>query len=200
MIGDIEDLLSGSGESLSKFDNILDFGCGCGRLTIPLGFMVPPGKIYGTDIDKHAIHWMNSHYPAFQDIDVNGAKPPLKYPDGKFDFIYGISVFTHLPEKMQNAWLAELSRVLKPGGHALFTTHGEKHYSQLPSAALRELTERGFYFSVGSRTDGLPKFYQTSYQTHEYIKRRWSKYFDVIAIRKEGIGKNQDAVLVRKRP
>jgi SAM-dependent methyltransferase len=199
MINDIEDILKSNGETLSKYDKILDFGCGCGRLMIPLCFRVPPEKIFGTDIDKHAIRWLNNHCPSFQDLDVNRVKPPTKYSDGMFDFIYGVSVFTHLPEKMQNAWLEELSRILKPGGLALFTTHGEKHYSKLAAPALSELMTRGFYYSVGSVTDGLPEFYQTSYQTHEYIERRWAKYFEVIAIRKEGIGKNQDAVLVRKR-
>ncbi|MCL6697675.1 methyltransferase domain-containing protein [Sphingomonas sp. NSE70-1] len=199
MLDDIERILQSNGQSLFKFDNILDFGCGCGRLMIPLGFMVPPGRISGTDIDIKPIRWLNAHYPSFQDVDVNRVKVPTKYPDGKFDFIFSISVFTHLPEKMQNAWLAELSRILKPGGIGLFTTHGENHYSKLPKAGLSEINSRGFYYSTGSGTDGLPDFYQTSYHTHAYIRRRWSKYFDVLSISAEGIGRNQDAVLVRKR-
>lgn len=199
MIDDIEGILQGNGESLFNFSTILDFGCGCGRLMIPLGFMVPPEKLFGTDIDLKAIRWLGTNYPSFQDLDVNRVKPPMKYPEGMFDFIFGVSVFTHLPEKLQTAWLAELSRVLKPGGFGLFTIHGEKYYRKLAGPALDDLMERGFHYSVGSGTDGLPEFYQTSYQTHEYIKRRWSKYFDVIDVRKEAIGKSQDAVLVRKR-
>jgi len=199
MINDVERILESNGETLFKYGKILDFGCGCGRLMIPLGFMVSPEKIFGTDIDKNAIRWLESHYPSFQNLDVNRAKPPTKYSDGMFDFVYGVSVFTHLPEKMQNAWLEELSRILKPGGFGVFTTHGEKHYSKLAAPALSELMSRGFYYSIGSVTNGLPEFYQTSFQTHDYIERQWAKYFEVIAIQKEAIGKNQDAVLVRKR-
>lgn len=199
MINDIEDILQSNGESLFKYDSILDFGCGCGRLTIPLGFMVPPERIFGTDIDIKAIRWLSENYPSFQNLDVNRVKPPTKYTSGMFDFIFGVSVFTHLPEKMQNAWLEELSRILKPGGYGLFTTHGEKYYHRLAEPELSELKSRGFYYSIGSKTDGLPDFYQTSYQTHDYIRRNWSKQFEVIAIHKEAIRKHQDAVLVRKR-
>lgn len=197
MLNDIEYILQSNGETLYKYNNILDFGCGCGRLTIPLGFMVPMEKIFGTDIDVKAIRWLGTNYPSFQ-LDVNRVKPPTRYADGMFDFIFGVSVFTHLPEKMQDAWLEELSRILKPGGFGLFTTHGEKYYLKLAPPARSELTARGFHYSVGSNTDGLPEFYQTSYQTHDYIKRNWSKHFEIIAICKEAIGKSQDAVLVRK--
>ena len=37
---------------------------------------------------------------------------------------YTFSVFTHLSEALQVSWLAELSRVLKPGGYLLLTTVG----------------------------------------------------------------------------
>jgi len=42
--------------------------------------------------------------------------PPMSYEDNMFDFVYSISIFTHLPEDMQFAWLQELQRITKPGG------------------------------------------------------------------------------------
>jgi ubiquinone/menaquinone biosynthesis C-methylase UbiE len=198
LIDNMEDFLQANGESLFKADDILDFGCGCGRILIPLSFMISPRKIVGTDIDKQSIGWLKSNYPTFKALDVNKIKPPTKYADATFDLVYGVSVFTHLPEDMQHAWLSEMSRIIKPGGLGLFTTHGETFYSKLAGSALRELTDRGFYYSVGKLTDGLPEFYQTSFQSHDYIYREWAKHFDVVAIRREG-AKQQDAVLVRNR-
>lgn len=62
---------------------------------------------------------------------VNALSPPLRYADGTFDFIYCLSVFTHLSEAMHHAWLAELLRVLKPGGCILLTLHGDYYRRKL---------------------------------------------------------------------
>jgi SAM-dependent methyltransferase len=157
-------------------------------------------RISGTDIDEQAIRWLNANYSCFNDLDANGSMPPTKYPDATFDFIYSISVFTHLPEDMQHAWLKELRRILKPGGYGMFTFHGENHYHKLSEADRKELMEKGFSYSVGAATDGLPEFYQTTFHTHDYVKRVWSNYFEVIDIRKRWISDWQDAVLLRVKP
>jgi len=196
---DLEDNLKGHGLSLRGFQDILDFGCGCGRLMIPMSWLLDPKKLSGTDIDPEAVRWLAQNYPCFKDVAINGAAPPTKYADGAFDFIYGVSVFTHLPEDMQHAWLKELSRILRPGGYGLFTKHGENFFSHLNESHRRQLLEKGFFYRVGGHTEGLPEFYQSSFHTHEYIGREWGRYFEVVSSRKQGIDKVQDAVLVRKR-
>jgi predicted SAM-dependent methyltransferase len=57
--------------------------------------------------------------------------PPTKYPAGKFDFIYALSVFTHLPELDQLAWMDEFHRILRPGGYLLLSLHGAYYLSIL---------------------------------------------------------------------
>ena len=61
----------------------------------------------------------------------SGVKPPLRFASGTFDFIYALSVLTHLPEHTGRRWLAGLVRILKPGGLLLFTVHGERFLDQL---------------------------------------------------------------------
>jgi SAM-dependent methyltransferase len=56
----------------------------------------------------------------------NGAKPPLPYEADSFDFAYGISLFSHLRAEQQLGWLAEVRRVLRPGGLFLFTVMGDR--------------------------------------------------------------------------
>jgi len=52
----------------------------------------------------------------------------LPFEDGFFDLIFSVSIFTHLPEKMQIAWLEELRRASKPGALVLSSVHGELWY------------------------------------------------------------------------
>lgn len=200
MFADIEGILQTQGLSAYKFERILDFGCGCGRFLIPLSYQMPPGRLSGTDIDGEAIQWLKEYYPCFHDLDVNGFAPPTKYADGTFDLVYSISIFTHLPEDMQHAWLKELARIIRPGGVGVFTVHGEKFFQALAKRTSRnELMKKGFFYNEGVVTDGLPEFYQTAFHTHEYIRREWQRHFEVVSIHTEGVGKHQDAVLVRKR-
>src|SRR5438445_365600 len=51
--------------------------------------------------------------------------------DRQFAVVYALSVFTHLPEPLQNAWMQEIRRVVRPGGHVIFTTHGAHYLNEL---------------------------------------------------------------------
>jgi SAM-dependent methyltransferase len=198
MFQDLELILKKQGLSMFHFDKILDFGCGCGRFMIPMSCLMEPAKLSGTDIDGEAIQWLRSNYPNFHDVDTNAHVPPTKYMDGTFDFVFSVSIFTHLPEDMQHAWLMELARIIKPGGYGIFTTHGEGHFGNLPSSARAQLRDRGFYYHPGNKTEGLPEFYSTSFHTHEYIRREWSRYFEILEIQDRGLGRYQDTILVKK--
>lgn len=201
LIKDIENTLSLIKKDLKSFNKILDFGCGCGRFLIPLSFKLNPKKLYGTDIDEEAIKWFNSNYNSFADLAVNPVLPPTKYSDNTFDFIYSISIFTHLPEDMQFAWLKELRRITKSKGYLILTTHGENCYKNFSPKVLKKIKEIGFYY-IGYRslrTEGLPEFYQSAYHSVDYIKRVWSEYFKIIDIKPAGMGMNQDLILLQKK-
>jgi len=117
------DVLRGSGVAVDSSTSVLDFGCGCGRVIRHVHAMTG-ARCYGTDYNPQLIEWCKRKL-RFAQFKVNGVAPPLPYGDAQFDVIYALSVFTHFGEDLQSAWLSELSRVLKPGGHLLMTTHGE---------------------------------------------------------------------------
>ena len=102
---------------------VLDFGCGVGKILIGLNERIDGLRLHGCDLDGQLIEWCQKNL-AFADCYVNGLKPPLRYEDSTFDCVNAISVFTHLPVDSQIEWAWELFRVLKPGGHLHFTSHG----------------------------------------------------------------------------
>lgn len=119
---EIVSTLSRNGIEIDQLEAILEFGCGCGRITRFFHFL-KKAKVYGTDYNYRLIDWCRQCLP-FAEFETNELSPPLVYRDTQFDFIYAYSVFTHLTESLQHGWLAELSRVLKPGGHLFLTTMG----------------------------------------------------------------------------
>lgn len=125
----IRETLIRNGLSPEQFRTVLDFGCGVGRVIRHWPAM-SSAKLHGTDYNPRMIDWNREHL-RFARFDLNQAVPPLRYGDGSFDFIYALSVLTHLPETLQHAWMRELWRVLEPGGCLLITTHGDHHLDQL---------------------------------------------------------------------
>jgi ubiquinone/menaquinone biosynthesis C-methylase UbiE len=181
---------------------VLDFGVGCGRILVPLQDLVRksaprPDAIQwrGSDIDRQAIEWCSTYLGSRGEFAVNETMPPLPFPDRFFDFVYSISIFTHLPEAMQFAWLGEINRVMQAGGVAVMSTHS---FGPARKPKEERLIARGFHHGGGKGAEGLPDFYQTSYHTHEYIQREWGKYLSVEAFVEKGINKDQNLVLCRR--
>ncbi len=181
---------------LGPQSRVLDFGCGCGRVMTYLRDLQSPW-LYGTDIDKQAIAWCKENLFEFASFTVNSEWPPLPFEDDFFDLIFSVSIFTHLPETMQIAWLEELRRVSKPGALVLLSVHGEH---LIPEGNARErLVQAGFLYVTGYSAEGLPDFYQMTYHTEHYIKEHWGKFFQIEAILKRGINDHQDLVVCRSR-
>lgn len=198
---DIIELLHRVDRDLTSFGDVLDFGCGCGKVLRNLGAKADNCRRYATDIDPEAIAWCTKNLEALAQWSVNESRPPLSFEDDKFDFIYAMSVFTHLDEEYQFDWLSELKRIAKPKGILILTVHGATCAEPLIDDEKSILNERGFFFQMGPpgsiKPDGLPDFYQMTYHTREYVEREWSKYFTILDYVERGIADIQDAVIVR---
>lgn len=107
---------------------VLEWGCGPGRVIRHLPSRLG-GKTacYGSDYNTETIAWCSANLPAIK-FSLNDLTPPLPYEQSKFDFVYCISVFTHLSEETGLKWADELFRVLSPGGLLVITTAGDYSY------------------------------------------------------------------------
>lgn len=202
---DLNNSLRLIGKDLRAFNNVLDFGCGCGRVLRHLGDRPENCQLYGTDVDREAIEWCRSKLRRVDAI-VNDPLPPLPFPAGTFDFVYALSVFTHLDEDRQFAWLKELKRVAKPRATLILTTQGA--YAQ--AIALREghlappeletLESTGFFFKTFRKgrfkLDSLPDFYQIAFHTRQYVTEVWTRFFALQHYAERGLNGHQDLVLL----
>lgn len=127
--GCIRGILEKNGLNFGKFSSVLDFGCGCGRI-IRFWHDEKNVKLYGTDYNKALISWCQESL-RFARFSVNQLDKRMDYPDEQFDFIYAISVFTHLSEPLQRFWMDELKRILRPGGYMYITVLGTRNLDKL---------------------------------------------------------------------
>jgi SAM-dependent methyltransferase len=117
---------------LANPGRILEWGCGPGRIIRHFPDLMGKSRFefFGSDYNQEAIEWCTEHLSGIS-FSSNALAPPLIYPATFFDFIYCISVFTHLSEAMHYAWIAELLRLLKPGGYILISLHGDYYRRKL---------------------------------------------------------------------
>lgn len=215
----LEGALSTIGRSFNDFDAILDFGSGCGRMLPHVAERVNGrARLHGSDVDAEAIEWARQHRPEAS-WSVNQAEPPLPFPEGKFDLVYSVSIFTHLDEDLQLRWLEDVVRVMRPGGVALLTTHGNEEFdayrsgkvvSNTPSCAQRialhgSLEEERFIHEPYTQSrwtskdfPGTDHSFGLAFHSEQYINEAWSNRFDILEIVPRAVASRQDVVVARK--
>lgn len=97
--------------------HVLDLGCGPGTISVGLADAVKPGELHGIDREESQIEMARAAASAgghsnafFQTGDVTD----LPFGDDSFDVAHCHALLMHVPHT--RAVLAEVKRVLKPGG------------------------------------------------------------------------------------
>jgi len=90
---------------------ILDIGCGTGALMAELAAF---GEVEGVDVSETAIAFCRAR--GLEQVKV-GSITALPYADETFDVILALDVLEHVRD--ERAGIAEIKRVLKPGGTAV---------------------------------------------------------------------------------
>lgn len=153
----------GGGES--PIANILDYGCGHGRVARYLRAAFPKSTVYVSDLNRDGVDWC---------IDNLGCKDmgPTIQPD-QYDLIWLGSVFTHLPETTAIELLESLKRALRPNGVLIFSTQGRWSATNL-EAYVRGDTDRN-YLQYGLSPEAAKVicsgFRHGGYGYHDYTRQ-----------------------------
>jgi SAM-dependent methyltransferase len=189
-------VLDANGFDLARFRSLLDFGCGCGRVIRHWQSVAADVGIHGSDYNRRLAAWCREAFP-FAEFAVNGLAPPLRYATGAFEFVYAISVFTHLTESLQHAWIRELERVLAPDGVLLITTKGSSRIDALTQNE-RARFERGELVVTASRYAG--RNLCAAYHPERYVRDRLAdglRVLDFVPAGADGT-QTQDVFLLQK--
>ena len=110
-----EYILRKYGVEIDKAADILDFGCGSGRHTyehLDAGYQ----NIAGFDARDYVERRDASDRDRFRFLDEKGSYR-IPFDDNQFDLVVSTSVFEHVINQAET--IAEIARVLKPGGASL---------------------------------------------------------------------------------
>jgi SAM-dependent methyltransferase len=184
---------------LGSMDDVLEFGCGCGRVLrhwAPDRSIASP-RLHGCDYNPRLVEWCRTHLP-FATIQQNAASPPLPFDSERFSLVYAVSVFTHMSSDLQQQWMNELHRVIRRHGCLVITTQGDSFVSRLDVVERRrfasgEMVAR-FEEASGSNLCSI-------YHPKAYVRSELAAGFDVVDFLPAGTFPDvgQDAYLLRKR-
>lgn len=135
---------------------VYEWGCGPGRILFPLAALDETQAIRfaGSDAFTPSIRWAQSVPNSRIAFHLNKMEPPLDLPGSSVDFVYAVSVFTHLSDKLTRSWFAEIMRILKPGGIFWFSTHSGRNHEAELTPIQREQLSRGEFVAIHSWHNG----------------------------------------------
>ncbi|ALR29481.1 methyltransferase type 11 [Chryseobacterium sp. IHB B 17019] len=151
---------------------ILDWGCGPARVVRHIPEVLPDSSVFGTDYNQNSIEWNKKNIKNV-DFNLNGLSAKLPYEDNFFDFIYGISIFTHLSEQLHYDWKNELTRVLKKDGILLLSLQGNLFKTILTDDEIK-VFEKGNIVVRGNVKEGHRTY--SAFHPEDFVKKLFSDY------------------------
>ncbi len=208
----VVDALRQSGYDFGPGHSGLDFGCSSGRVVRVLAAAGPEIAWYGCDPNAGAIEWARANLPGVS-FAVSPERPPLPYPDHRFEFAFAISIWSHFAEDAALAWLTEMRRVVKPGGRLVITTHGEQTITHShaegirPASRLAEVRDalfaHGYWYAAefgeGGDHGADQQGWGTSFLTAEWLLARATPEWHVAFFRPGRAEGNQDLFVLEPR-
>jgi SAM-dependent methyltransferase len=117
---------------LQPGEQALDVGCGAGTLALEAArYLSPGGSITGIDpgdqqIARARVKAARRHMPRISMEFKTDVIERLPFPDQTLDVVFSTLMMHHLPMPLKRQGLAEIARVLKPGGRLVIADFTHK--------------------------------------------------------------------------
>ncbi len=143
----------------------LDFGCGTGRLSLPLARRFD--RVDGVDISAPMVKQAETYRDSAEGIDpatvhfhVNVASDLALFEDATFDFVLSLIVLQHMKPEYSGRYITEFCRLVKPGGTLLFQIPARRESAYLRARGTVARKARQLRHSLG-RGDTVMEMYGT---------------------------------------
>jgi SAM-dependent methyltransferase len=192
---------------------VLDFGCAAGRIARHFRTQLDDVTVWAADINPQHIRWLRTHIPGNPRAVLVGPCPGLPIADNRVDLVCAFSVFTHIDEQ-ETAWLAELRRILRPGGLAYLTVHNDDTWRALAKQDSSNRLIRSMLHTHGFRLEHLSQpipegktvfhfaprgpYRSQVFHCNSYLQEVWSRFFDIHEI--QAGGHQAQSVVVASKP
>jgi len=119
--------------------SVIDSGCGPGHLVTRLAASLPGTDIVGVDLSPYLLQRARklARGSSVRFVHANGLALPAG--EGEFDAGVATHFISHLPETLRAPALAELARVVRPGGHIVLVDH--RWHAEPVNAGLKKVQE-----------------------------------------------------------
>lgn len=196
--------------SLPEQAHIVDFGGASGRIARFFSNASTQSRVTVAELNVNHVDFITRYFPENTRAIKLSSLPYFMFAENECDLIYAFSVFTHI-DVYELSWLAEIRRILKPGGKAYLTIHDETSWLNLEKMPVyRVLLDspdfaRHYVKDAPMPEERLVYEYNTSsneyncnvFHHSDYIRRVWSKWLKVVEIL-PGIHGHQSAVVLEK--
>ena len=185
---------------LEDLRDLVDLGCGHGRVLRHLVRRVDPARVTAVDLDASAAAFCAAEF-GVRTADAAAGLPPA-------DLVWCGSVLTHLDRPVWEALVADAGRALRPGGTLVFSAHGPQaleglgrelpYVAEALPALRRELAATGaaylayphysgaqYGLTVHTRPAVEAAAARAGLLLHRHRERTWAAH-DVYALRRPG--------------
>ena len=131
--------------------SLLEFASGYGCVSRHLIKKPDLFNLTSCDIHTEAMVFLTQRLGV--DKIIPSARTPEDFScEGKYDVVFALSFFSHMPKNTWGRWLVALYDKVKAGGHLIFTTHGMKstHHFGNPT-----IPSDGFWYQSTSEQKDL---------------------------------------------